>query len=131
MLTFCGCDEPKSTNDDGTPTIVMPDSTTAATVNGYKQTTDKSQTDNTAEEIETNYTAENNSEVVKSEPSNGDTNIQNNDISASYAANKSTKKFHKSSCGYAKNIKSENLYTTDSRDELINSGYESCKKCKP
>lgn len=48
-----------------------------------------------------------------------------------YYANKNTKKFHKSTCGSAKLIKDTNLYTTTSRDELINEGYVPCARCNP
>lgn len=48
-----------------------------------------------------------------------------------YYANKNTKKFHKSTCGSAKLIKDTNLYTTTSRDELINDGYVPCARCNP
>jgi len=48
-----------------------------------------------------------------------------------YYANTNTKKFHKSTCGSAKIIKQDNLYSTSNRDELINSGYEPCLRCNP
>lgn len=48
-----------------------------------------------------------------------------------YYANKSTKKFHLPSCRYAGQIKNENLYITDNRDELISAGYSPCKNCDP
>ena len=51
--------------------------------------------------------------------------------SAEYYANKSTKKFHFSSCTYAKKIKSENLYKTNNRSSLVNDGYKPCAKCNP
>lgn len=48
-----------------------------------------------------------------------------------YYTNKSSKKFHKSDCGYAKSIKEENLYITNNLTELIDGGYQACKQCKP
>ncbi len=58
-------------------------------------------------------------------------NKEEEKVSNEYYANKSSKKFHLDTCTYAKSIKSENLYTTNSRDELISSGYQPCKKCNP
>lgn len=52
-------------------------------------------------------------------------------ISEVYYANKSSKKFHKSTCGSAKLIKGDNLYITQNRDELIGGGYSPCLRCNP
>ncbi len=60
--------------------------------------------------------------------------VQNNTQEQSqetYYANKSSKKYHKSNCGYAENIKEENLYITNNLTELIDGGYQACKQCKP
>ncbi len=117
ILSLSGCGTTnKAADDDGTPTIVMPDSKTASTVNGYKQT----DTDNTATETEPEKAPESDANTTTSP-----------EASTGYYANKSSKKFHISTCSYAKNIKSENLYATESRDELINDGYQPCKKCNP
>ncbi len=48
-----------------------------------------------------------------------------------YFANKNTKKFHLSSCRWAKSIKDENLHKSYNRELLISDGYEPCKTCKP
>ncbi|MBE6769692.1 MAG: hypothetical protein E7548_02940 [Ruminococcaceae bacterium] len=48
-----------------------------------------------------------------------------------YFANKNTKKFHISTCRWAKSIKDENLYKSYNRELLISDGYEPCKTCKP
>jgi len=48
-----------------------------------------------------------------------------------YYANKNTKKFHKSDCSFASTIKETNLYICSDRNELINSGYAPCSRCKP
>ncbi len=48
-----------------------------------------------------------------------------------YYANTNSKKFHKNSCRYAKITSNENLYITESREELINEAYVPCKVCKP
>lgn len=49
-----------------------------------------------------------------------------------YVLNKNTKKFHYADCASAKSIKDKNRTTyTGSRDEVIASGYQPCKKCNP
>ena len=49
-----------------------------------------------------------------------------------YVANTNTKKFHYPSCSSVNQIKSENrMDYTGSRDDLINMGYEPCKRCNP
>ena len=48
-----------------------------------------------------------------------------------YCANTNSKKFHISSCGSVATIKEENrLYLSD-RNEMINLGYQPCKRCNP
>ena len=49
-----------------------------------------------------------------------------------YVANKNTKKFHYPSCSSVSDMKESNkLYYEGTRDELINQGYEPCKRCNP
>lgn len=48
-----------------------------------------------------------------------------------YYANTNSKKFHKNTCRYAKMTSNENLYITESREELVNEGYVPCKVCEP
>ena len=49
-----------------------------------------------------------------------------------YIANKNTKKFHIPTCSSVTDMKESNkLYCYGSRDELIDQGYEPCKRCKP
>lgn len=101
-ICFVGCAEEPEDAENTTPVVIIPDYTTKATVNGYKQ-------------FSANHTE------TKEE----------NEISDEYYANKSTKKFHIGSCSYATKIKTENLYTAKDRNELITAGYEPCKKCNP
>lgn len=50
----------------------------------------------------------------------------------SYVYNKNTKKFHYPSCSSAADIKPKNRGEfTGTRDELINRGYQPCKRCNP
>ncbi len=48
-----------------------------------------------------------------------------------FVANTDSKTFHKSTCGSAKIIKESNKYSTSNRQELIDSGYSPCQRCKP
>ena len=56
----------------------------------------------------------------------GDTNL-----TISYCGNKNSKKFHRPSCTLSQKINDENLYICDSLEELIEGGYEPCKRCNP
>lgn len=49
-----------------------------------------------------------------------------------YICNTNTKKFHYPSCSSVKQMSEKNKKTvTTTRDELINQGYDSCKRCNP
>ena len=49
-----------------------------------------------------------------------------------YIANKNTKKFHYPNCSSVKDMKEENkLAFTGTREELIQQGYQPCKRCNP
>ena len=51
---------------------------------------------------------------------------------ATYIANKNTKKFHYPSCGSVSSMSEKNKwYYEGSRDELIDKGYVPCKRCNP
>lgn len=123
VLSLSGCTKAQlssNNKDTSKPTVVLPDSSTAASINGYKQpegTNLQDKAENKAEDK-----TENNDNTTPSETDN---------ISAAYIANTSSKKFHKSTCSYAKSIKAENLATVESREQLINDGYSPCKRCNP
>lgn len=115
VLSLSGCTRAKPISDDkdtSKPTVILPDISTASNVNGYKQP-----------------------EITNPEDKNENTDKTNSpetdNISAAYIANTSSKKFHKSTCSYAKSIKAENLATVESREQLINDGYSPCKHCNP
>lgn len=114
-ISFSGCLKPKY-ESDGTEIVILPDLVTKQTVNGYKQ-------DSVSAAPETNSESTTNKETQ--------TETSTETSSCEYVANKSTKKFHLSSCQYAKKIKSENLVQSNSRTEFTNNGYEACKKCNP
>lgn len=99
---------PTKDTDSSTQIVVMPDNKTAATVNGYKAEIKE----NTGSNINTDLSDTENKENV-------------------YYANKSSKKFHLSSCSYARAIKKENLLKMSNRNDLAANGYEPCKKCNP
>ena len=48
-----------------------------------------------------------------------------------YVASVNSDKFHYSSCGYAKRIKSYNMITFSSRSSAISAGYDPCSRCHP
>lgn len=51
---------------------------------------------------------------------------------ASYVLNENTGKFHKPSCSSVEQISEKNrAYTDKTREELIEEGYEPCKRCNP
>lgn len=60
-----------------------------------------------------------------------DSSAEETPVTILFYANTKSKKFHKSDCYIAKNIANENLYITEFRDELIDSEYSPCNKCKP
>lgn len=65
------------------------------------------------------------SEAVETAPSQEDNGRD-------YVANRNTKKFHYPSCSSIKQMKESNRWDFHgTREELINSGYEPCKKCNP
>ena len=54
------------------------------------------------------------------------------DYGYAYVLNSNSKKFHLPSCRSAKNMNEENkLYSNDTRDSIVNQGYEPCGTCKP
>lgn len=104
LISFCGCErkEEKPSEQNSAPIVVMPDDKIKATVNGYKKEQEsKTETDNTIT------------------------------VANGYVGNKSTKKFHTSSCQYAKKIKEENLETSKIKSDFADKGYTACKKCNP
>ena len=78
-------------------------------------------------------------EITKSSPNQAETTVEAQteqagqpSQSASYIANKNTKKFHYPSCSSVSDMKEKNkLYYEGSRDDLINQGYVPCKRCNP
>ncbi|MBO4418565.1 MAG: hypothetical protein J5789_01885 [Oscillospiraceae bacterium] len=54
------------------------------------------------------------------------------DAEITYIANLNSKKFHRPDCSSVADMKESNkLYFTGTRDELIEQGYQPCKRCDP
>lgn len=71
-------------------------------------------------------------QVVASTTSNNNSVTEkSNEESQEYIINTNTKKFHKSSCGYAKQMKEENKEVSSDRNAIIADGYSPCKRCNP
>lgn len=65
-------------------------------------------------------------------PTEKPTEAEPEDTGRDYVVNKNTKKFHYPSCSSASDIKKANRWDFHgTRDELINKGYQPCKRCKP
>ena len=123
-LSACNKAEPTETRSE--ITVNMP---TDDTVNGYR-------TEGNSEAVtssnKTNSVSNSSKENSKTEESSATSQTQSQENqSIQYCGNINSKKFHISSCGSVASIKEENrLYLSD-RNELINLGYEPCKRCNP
>lgn len=104
FFSVCGCKEHKTTPDDTSSQIkiVLPKDDT---VNGYRQ--------------------EGVSSLLNSTDSSD--NLEN----GNYYVNSKTKKFHKSTCYYAKAGSQNGSWSKSSRESLLNEGYSPCSKCSP
>lgn len=111
---LCGCSQQNTASDAAdTVTVNMP---TDDSINGYR--------------LEGQKNPENiSSSAIKS--SSAETVTEDAAKLKTYCASRSSAKFHLSTCGIVKNIKAENLFTTDNREELTEKGYEPCQKCNP
>lgn len=80
-----------------------------------------------------NNSVDNHQSITLNEINDPDTNnnLHGQELTATYILNTSTKKFHRSTCSYAKRISPENYDTIGSRTDAINAGYSPCKKCNP
>lgn len=106
LLVFIvsGCGQVKDTDDDTASKIkiVLP---ADDTVNGYRQ-------DNTSSVIEASEAE------VGTESGN-------------YYVNTKTKKFHKSTCYYAKTGSQNGEWSDSDKQTLLSEGYSPCAKCSP
>lgn len=111
MILLCGCNskEELSYKSNGV-TVIKP---TDNTVNGYR--------------TEENKTVEDDFKDIESLD---DIDYENR-LETVYYVNTSSKKFHRPSCTSAAKINEENLYISDDRQELVESDYSPCGRCKP
>lgn len=101
IFSLCGCKEAKDENKDTVAPIEIV-LPTDDTVNGYRQ-----------DDISSMLNSDNPSE------------------SGNYYVNSKTKKFHKSSCYYAKTGSQNGSWSQSSRESLLDDGYSPCSKCLP
>jgi DNA-entry nuclease len=86
-----------------------------------------------------NQTQDNSTELSDAQTKTGDDDLSQGEKtdytstdSYDYLANKNTKKFHYPSCDSVTDMKEKNkLYFNGTRQELIDQGYEPCKRCNP
>ena len=110
MLLLCGCtNEALYDVSYPKPVVVLPDENTAYTINGYKDTTVSTQSQNSS--------------------SSTNSSIVNSAYNGKYIGNTNTKKLHKISCSYIKNTSEENIEIFDNVNSAINNGYSVCKRC--
>lgn len=63
---------------------------------------------------------------------NQNTETEKSENQEEYVINSNTRKFHKASCGSVGQMQEENrVYSSQSRQELIEGGYEPCQRCRP
>ena len=75
---------------------------------------------------------ETNTEPLPDRAPSAATEASEEDAQVHYIANTNSKKFHLPTCGSVKDMKERNKwYFTGTREELIQQGYEPCKRCKP
>ena len=71
-------------------------------------------------------------ETEAEEPEPKETEPNETEPKVTYVANTNTKKFHIPGCSSVTDMKESNKwYFTGTREELIEQGYEPCKRCKP
>lgn len=97
------------------------------TVNGYRLDESEKSDSNTI--TADRVTVENKNSSIPKNVS--DSKKPSDTLDIQYCANINSRVFHKTTCGSAKNIKEENKYISNSRNELISDGYTPCEKCNP
>ncbi len=113
VLAGCGNAYENSQKAYSKPVIVLPDEDTAYTINGYKDTAPVTTSSNTSSTTESSA-----SESSK-------------EYAGKYFGNKNSKKFHRSDCRFAKNMKEENLTLFETHLDAVTAGYVECSVCAP
>lgn len=131
-FSLSACTAKTATTENDKPLIVLPESN-STDISSNTETTDKTEvseeTSSKVEESQSSKTEET-SKVTQSVSSDTTQNTPSQNATH-YLGNKNTKKFHKSTCSFAKKIKSENLITFESREEAVSGNYAPCGKCNP
>lgn len=98
----------------------------------------KSETDNTSSQIAPSVTVNNGTEIKsledikpKTEEKEPEAAPESQTEDLIYYGNLNTKKFHRSNCVFADDIKEKNLVVTRDREELISEKFVPCKFCVP
>ena len=123
FIICCGC----SNNETVSNSEVVINMPTDNTVNGYRTESIESETINTSSETESKVISSN------AETTSNKTEIEKptNNTTTQYCANTNSKKFHLPDCSSVDKIKEENRLFLSNRSELIELGYEPCKRCNP
>lgn len=113
-FVFCGCKNNNETSSEisASPVVHIPDENDDS-LNGYRK--------EIVTETET-FTG------ASSKESSG-TNSSTQSSAGKFCANTNSKIYHYTTCSFASKISSENYYSSDSREDMINRGYRACKKC--
>lgn len=121
IMTFSGCNQ--KLNENHREKIII-NYSSDNTVNGYRAQEDSNDIIG-VESVEVEEDKREESSFESTRPQTEKTD------EAMYCANKTTKKFHISTCGSVKTMKEENKMKTSDRQMLIDQGYSPCKICKP
>lgn len=116
LLSLSACGSPKKSDEGSVPSSVdgiVIKQPTDNSVNGYRVSISQN-------ESVPNFTDTQSKPQVSNEPSG-----------MLYYANTNSKKFHLADCTWAKKIGNNNLFISESRDEMTEKGYEPCQKCAP
>ena len=102
LLLLTACDA-VSQKEYPEPVVVLPNDIMAETVNGYK--------------------------ALNNDESSSVDSESKNESESKFFGNKSTKKYHKKDCRYAKNMNEEKLVIFESQSQAFESGFSPCKVC--
>lgn len=108
----CGGTDQSETSSDTVSIVILPDKTTAETVNGYKSAA--------SSEV---------SSAADADPSDRSDVIDADSIYFVIVANKNSKKYHRQSYRYASSISDKNLTSFSSVQEAESAGYSPCSVC--
>ena len=113
-FVFCGCKNSSKTSSEisASPVVHTPDKGDNS-LNGYRKEAG----------------TETEAVTAASSKENSGTNSSTQSSAGKFCANTNSKIYHYATCSFASKISSENYYSSDSREDMINRGYRACKKC--